>query len=76
MERVASVRRERGIEGVIGSTILQTIILCTRVDIKFCPDSTQVIATAADKKVSYRTAAFINAFNKMHGTYTDSGFTI
>jgi hypothetical protein len=40
------------------------------------PKHIQVIATAAEKKVSYRTAAFVNAFNKMHGTYTDSGFTI
>ena len=36
----------------------------------------QVVATANAKKVSFRTAAFINAFNKMQGTYNDSGFTI
>ena len=41
-----------------------------------CKGLDEVVRTARDKNVSYRTAAFVNAFNKMHGTYNDSGFTI
>jgi glutamate dehydrogenase (NAD(P)+) len=41
-----------------------------------CKGLDEVVATANAKKVSFRTAAFINAFNKMQGTYNDSGFTI
>jgi len=36
----------------------------------------QVVGTANEKGVSYRTAAFINAFESMQENYKDSGFTI
>ena len=36
----------------------------------------QVVSTANARNVSYRTAAFINGFNKMKRTYSDSGFTL
>jgi len=41
-----------------------------------CNGLDEVVETANRKKISYRTAAFVNAFEKMQGTYGDSGFTI
>mmetsp|Transcript_33819 Transcript_33819/g.54583 ORF Transcript_33819/g.54583 Transcript_33819/m.54583 type:complete len:525 (+) Transcript_33819:89-1663(+) len=41
-----------------------------------CTGLDEVVDTANAKKVSYRTAAFVNAFDKMQGTYKNSGFTI
>ena len=38
-----------------------------------CKGLDEVVRTARDKNVSYRTAAFVNAFNKMHGTYNAEG---
>ena len=41
-----------------------------------CKGLHEVVSTANEHGVSYRTAAFINGFNKMKRTYADSGFTI
>ena len=41
-----------------------------------CKGLHEVVSTANAHGVNYRTAAFINGFNKMKRTYADSGFTI
>jgi glutamate dehydrogenase (NAD(P)+) len=41
-----------------------------------CKGLRHVVGTANEKGVSYRTAAFINAFESMQENYKDSGFTI
>jgi glutamate dehydrogenase (NAD(P)+) len=41
-----------------------------------CKGLHEVVSTANVRNVSYRTAAFINGFNKMKRTYSDSGFTL
>jgi len=41
-----------------------------------CKGMQETVETARKLGVSYRIAAFVNALNKMEGTYRDAGFTI